>query len=100
MLERMKKLLELEEVDIPVDEICEQYLDIAMKMACNYCNQESLLESYNNTVVELAIYLYTHKESLDLKSMQEGERTVSSNVVDGIPNYIKMALPLPRVRVM
>lgn len=100
MLERMKKLLELEEVDIPADEICEQYLDIAIKMACHYCNQESMSEAYNNTIVELAIYLYTHKESLDLKSMQEGERTASSNVVDGIPDYIRLALPLPRVRVM
>ena len=100
MLERMKKLLELEDVDIPADEICEQYLDIATKLACLYCNQQSMPEAYNNTMVELAIYLYTHKESLDLKSMQEGERTSSSNVVDGIPDYIKMALPLPRVRVM
>ena len=32
--------------------------------------------------------------------MQEGERAASINVVDGIPDYIKMALPLPRVRVM
>ena len=100
MLERMKKLIELEDVDILADEICEQYLDIATKLACRYCNQESMPEDYNNTIVELAIYLYTHKESLDLKSMQEGERTASSNVVDGIPDYIKLALPLPRVRVM
>ena len=100
MLERMKKLLELEDINIPADELCEQYLDVATKMACHYCNQENLLETYNNTIVELAIYLYTHKESLDLRSMQEGERAASINVVDGIPDYIKMALPLPRVRVM
>lgn len=100
MLERMKKLLELEDVEIPADELCEQYLDMACKLACRYCNQENMLEAYNNTIVELAIYLYTHKESLDLNSMQEGERTAGINVVDGIPDYIKMALPLPRVRVM
>ncbi len=99
MLERMKKLLELEDVDIPVDEICEQYLELATNMSCHYCNVESL-QSCDNTIVELAIYLYMHRETLDLKSLQEGERTASVNVVDGIPDYIKMALPLPRVRVM
>lgn len=100
MLERMKKLLELEEVDIPNDEVCTQYLELAIKAACRHSNVDELSEAYDNTVVELSIYLYTHKDSLDLKVKQEGERTATFNVENGIPDYIKMALPMPRVRVI
>ncbi len=101
MLIRMKKLLELVETIIPEDEILEYYLDFAIQMAYSFCNTDTLPESYNNVIVELAIYLFLNKDTLNLKSKQEGERVSTYyNAEDGIPDYIKRALPLPRVRVM
>lgn len=100
MLERMKKLLGLENAIIPDDEILEYYMDMARQMACSFCNFDSLSELYDNTIVELALYLFLNKRELNVKSKTEGERSASYQVANGIPDYIKSALPLPRVRVI
>lgn len=101
MLIRMKKLLELEDTDIPEDEILEHYLELAKQMAYSFCNTDTLPECYNHIIVELAIHLFLNKDTLNLKSRQEGERVSTYyNAEDGIPDYIKRALPLPRVRVI
>lgn len=100
MLERMKKLLELENVIIPADDILEHYIDLAKQMAYSLCNTDSLPELYDFTLVELAIHLFLNKKDLNLKNKTEGERSASFHVGDGIPDYIKRALPLPRVRVI
>jgi len=78
----------------------EHYLDLAKQMAYSLCNTDSLPDCYNNTIVELGMYLFLNKDTLNLKHKQEGERSVSFHVEDGIPDYIKRALPLPRVRVI
>lgn len=100
MLERMRKLLELENIIIPEDDILLHYIELAKQMAYSFCNTDSLCEWYDTTIVELAIYLFLNKKELNLKSKTEGERSASYQVEDGIPEYIKRALPIPRVRVI
>ena len=98
MIEIIKLLLGIETLDTSLDDILAFYKEQAYLMACEYCNVDNLPIKYDNTISLLAVYLYRNKDSLGYKSKSEGEKSISFNS-DGIPEYIKVGLPTPRLRV-
>lgn len=99
MLEIMKMLLDLASDDTSKDKILSYYISLAQQIALSYCNTDSLPEQYDSAIAELAVYLYKNRDSIGISQKTEGERSVTYNVTGGIPDHIKAALPLPRVRV-
>lgn len=52
---------------------------------------------YINVIVDSAVYLYTNRNNVCVVSKVEGERSATFKI--GIPETIKLALPLPRIKV-
>ncbi|MGM1019037.1 MAG: hypothetical protein ACQEXV_00400 [Bacillota bacterium] len=52
---------------------------------------------YDDFIVEYAVYLYQNRDSVGLTNKQEGERSATYEI--GIPASIRLALPLPRIKV-
>ena len=96
MLEVLKILLGMATEDISKDAILEYYLQQARIMAEEFCNITELPERYDTTVINLAFYLYRNQDVLGYSQKTEGERSVSLTS-SGIPDYIKDALPKPKV---
>ncbi len=98
MLELLKKLLNIE--DDTQDDILKHYLEQAKNTACIYCNVASLPEQFDGAVIDLAVYLYSGKDYGQIKTKKQGERTVAYFKPVDIPDGIKAALPLPKIRVI
>ncbi|AIQ11338.1 phage head-tail connector protein [Paenibacillus durus] len=96
-LDLMKQLLGVELTDISKDDILTHYLNKARNNILGYCNIDVLSNTYDDTVVDYAVYLYKNKDSVGLTQKQEGERSASYE--PGIPQSIRLALPLPRIKV-
>ena len=96
MLEVLKILLGLESADTSKDALLQYYLQQARIMAEEFCNITELPERYDSTVINLALYLYRNQDVLGYSQKTEGERSVSLTS-SGIPDYIKDALPKPKV---
>ena len=64
----------------------------------SYCNVFELSAEYDGTIAELAVCLYKNKDSVGYKQKIEGERSITFEG-GGIPEYIKSALPLPKIKV-
>ncbi|MCU6792405.1 phage head-tail connector protein [Paenibacillus sp. WQ 127069] len=96
-LELLKRLLGMDLFDISKDEVLAHYLKKAKNNITGYCNVDELPAEYDDTVVDYAVYLYRNKDSVGLMQKQEGERSASYE--PGIPQSIRLALPLPRIKV-
>lgn len=98
MLALLKLLLGIS--DDSKDTILNHYLEQAANTACIYCNVSTLPEQFDGAVVDLAAFLYSNRDYGNIKTKTQGERTVSYFEGVEIPEHIKAALPLPKVRVM
>jgi len=96
-LELLKQLLGIDSADNSNDGLLTHYLNKARSNILGYCNIDVLPSSYDDTVVDYAVYLYRNKDAVGLTDKQEGER--SAKYEPGIPLNIRLSLPLPRIKV-
>lgn len=96
-LELLKQLLGIDSFDISKDDILNHYLKKANSIILGYCNIDLLSAIYDDVVVDYAMYLYKNKDSEGLSQKREGER--SAIYESGIPQSIRFALPLPKIKV-
>jgi hypothetical protein len=96
-LDLLKRLVDVEVTDVSKDDMLTHFLNKARSNILGYCNVDVLPLEYDNTVVDYAVYLYKNKDSVGLMQKQEGERSASYE--PGIPQSIRLALPLPRIKV-
>lgn len=77
------------------------YLDYAYQMILNYTKLNELSDKYNNSIIMLAVYLYKNKDNLNIKTIREGNRSITYNDnSNNIPNEVLATLPYPRMKVM
>ena len=98
MLEIVKMLLGIETYDISKDDLLNHFIKQASKTALAYCNVTEFLPEQDDTIADLAVYFYKNRDSLGYKQQVQGERSVTFEG-GGIPEFIKSALPLPRIKV-
>ena len=98
MLELMKLLLNIEPYDISKDDLLNHFIKLASKTAFAYCNVTELSPEHDDTIADLAVYFYKNRDSLGYTQQVQGERSVTFEG-GGIPEYIRSALPLPRIKV-
>ncbi|NHN34707.1 phage head-tail connector protein [Paenibacillus agricola] len=96
-LDLFKQLIGVDVTDTSKDDILNHYLKKARSNIIGYCNIESLPIDYDEVIVDYAVYLFKNKDSVGLMQKQEGERSASYE--PGIPQSIRLALPLPRIKV-
>ena len=97
MLELMKLLLGIDALDTSKNSILNHYLNKSKNIILGYCNIELLDSKYDETITDYAVYLYKNKDLEGIESKTEGEKSV--NIQIGIPENIKIALPLPKIKV-
>ena len=97
MLDLMKLLLGIDSSDTAKDNILNHYLNKGRNIILGYCNIDSLDTKYDDTVTDFAICLYKNKDLEGIESKTEGDKSVK--VQTGIPENIKKALPLPKIKV-
>ena len=56
------------------------------------------LPEQDDTIADLAVYFYKNRDNLGYKQQVQGERSVTFEG-GGIPEFIKSALPLPKIKV-
>ena len=98
MLEIVKMILEIAASDTSKDGILYHFINQALKSAIAYCNVTELLPEHDDTIADLAVYFYKNRDSLGYKQQIQGDRSVTFEG-GGIPEYIKSALPLPKIKV-
>lgn len=98
MLEVVKMLLGIDADDTSKDDILNHFITQALKIALGYCNVTELPAEYDHTISDLAVYLYNNRDSVGYKQKVQGERSVTFED-GGIPEYIKSALPVPKIKV-
>lgn len=98
MLEIVKMLLGIESYDTLKDDLLNHFIKQALKTALAYCNVTELPPEHDDTIADLAVYFYKNRDSLGYKQQAQGERSVTFEG-SGIPEFIKSALPLPRIKV-
>jgi len=98
MLELMKLLLNIDPYNDSKDDLLNHFIKQAPKTALAYCNVEELPLEYDDTIADLAVYFYKNRDSLGYIQQVQGERSVTF-AGGGIPQFIKSALPLPRIKV-
>ena len=97
ILELVKMLLDIDATDTSKDNILNHFINKAINIILGYCCITELAETYNDVVADFAVYLYKNKDSEGISKKTEGERSIQYE--GGIPENIKMALPLPRIKV-
>ena len=98
MLEVVKMLLGIVVADTSKDDILNHFITQALKIALGYCNLTELPAEYDDTIADLAAYLYNNRDSVGYKQKVQGERSITFED-GGIPEYIKSALPVPKIKV-
>ncbi|MMZ60040.1 Phage gp6-like head-tail connector protein [compost metagenome] len=93
----LKRLLGMELTDMSKDDILIHYLNKAKGNILGYCNVATLPVEYDDVMVDYAVYLFKNRDSVGLTHKQEGER--SATYETGIPTSIRLALPLPKIKV-
>ena len=96
MLEVLKILLRIASEDTSKDALLQYDLQQARIMAEELCNITELPERYDSTIINLAFYLYRNQDVLGYSQKSEGEKSISL-ISSGIPDYVKDALPKPKV---
>lgn len=80
-------------------EIIRFFIDCATTAILNYTKLNKLDSRFDNVVVLYAIYLYNHKDSMNIQQYSEGERsTTFYQQIFNIPQDIISMLPYPKVR--
>ncbi|MBE0341885.1 DNA-packaging protein [Paenibacillus sp. 28ISP30-2] len=97
LMDLMKRLLSMEPIDTSKDDILMHYLNKAKGNILSYCNVPTLPVEYDDVMVDYSVYLYKNRDSVGLITKQEGER--SATYETGIPTSIRLALPLPKIKV-
>lgn len=98
MIEIVKMLLNIDVADTSKDAILNHFVNQALKLTLSYCNVTILSNDYDGTIAELAVFLYKNKDNVGYKQKTEGERSITFET-GGIPEYIKVALPIPKIKV-
>lgn len=100
MLELLKSLLEISELDKSQDIILNFYIDTARESIQSYlCYKDIEMEGkFQTQTVNLAKFLYENKDVAG--TIQKSEGATSMTIERGIPKYILASLPLPRIRVV
>ncbi len=98
MLEIVKMLLGIDIADTSKDMILNHFINQALRLALSYCNGSELPAEYDGAIADLAVFLYKNKDSVGYKQKTVGERSVIYEG-GGIPENIKSALPLPKIKV-
>lgn len=93
----MKELLEIDIGDTSKDSILNHFLTKARNIILAYCNIVELSTDYDDIIVDFAVYLYKNRNSIGVIKKTEGEKSVTYEV--GIPENIRLALPLPKIKV-
>lgn len=93
----MKELLGIEADDDSKDNILTHFLKKAREIIIGYCNISVLPETYDDIVADFAVYLYKNRDSAGIRKRAEGEKSVTYE--EGIPDFIRLALPLPKIKV-
>jgi hypothetical protein len=93
----LKGLLGMEPTDISKDDILIHYLNKARGNILGHCNVDILPLEYDDVMVDYAVYLYKNRDSVGLTDKQEGERSATYEI--GIPVSVRLALPLPKIKV-
>ena len=96
-LEFLRQLVGMDQFDDSKDAILNHYSKKALSIILNYCNVDSLDTKYDDIVIDFTAYLYKNKDSEGISKKTEGERSVQYE--GGIPENIKMALPIPKIKV-
>ncbi len=96
MLDIMKQLLGIEGSD--KDFVLQHYLSKSENIIKGYCGIDDILEQYECTIIDYAIYLYRNRDAEGITSQSQGSR--SATFTHDIPETIKTALPKPRVKVV
>ena len=93
----MKGLLGIDLTDNAKDSILNHFLNKAREIILGYCNVTELSDAYEGTIVDFAVYLYKNRDSVGIIKRTEGEKGVTYE--EGIPELIRLSLPLPRIKV-
>lgn len=93
----LKLLLNIEATDQSKDDIFYHFLKKARSTILGYCNIDQLPSIYEEVVVDFAVYLYKNRDSDGLSQRREGDRSVTYE--SGIPENIRLALPVPKIKV-
>jgi len=93
----MKELLGIDLTDNSKDSILNHFLNKAREIILGYCNVTELSDAYEGTIVDFAVYLYKNRDSAGIIKRTEGEKSVTYE--EGIPEFIRLSLPLPRIKV-
>ncbi|MCI1693307.1 head-tail connector protein [Aneurinibacillus aneurinilyticus] len=96
-IDLMKNLLQIESADATRDMILLHYIQKARSNILGYCNVNELPSIYDFIVVDYAVYLYRNRDAVGMTRKTEGEKSVSYEEM--IPMSIRLALPLPRIKV-
>lgn len=96
-LNLIKELLGIDFLDASKDNTINHFLSKARSIIKGYCNIEELPIEYSGAVIDFAVYLYKNRDSTGIRKRSEGERTIEYE--EGLPEFIKLALPLPRIKV-
>lgn len=96
-LNLMKELLGIEFWDSTKETILTHFLTKSRDNILGYCNITDLPTEYDYIVVDYAVVLYRNRDSAGVTRKSEGERSITYE--EGIPQSIRLALPLPKIKV-
>lgn len=95
ILTLMKTLLGV--TDTSQDAVLNFYIIKAQNSIKRYCNIDDLT-GLDNQVTDLAMYFYKNKNMQGITQATQGSRSQTN--IDGIPESIKITLPMPKIRMM
>lgn len=100
MLELLKSLLGIDELDMSKDTMLDFYLDSARESIQSYlCYKDEEMEGrFQTQTVNLAKFLYENKDIVG--TIQRSEGSTSMTIERGLPKFVQVSLPLPRIRVV
>lgn len=93
----MKELLGIDLGDTSKDSILNHFLVKSRNIILAYCNVIELSNEYDDAIVDFAVYLYKNRNNTGVIKKSEGEKSVTFEI--GIPENIRLALPLPKIKV-
>lgn len=93
ILSLMKTLLNI--TDTSQDTVLNFYISKAQNSIKHYCNITDLT-GLDNQVTDLAMYFYKNKNMQGITQATQGSRSQTN--IDGIPQSIKVTLPIPKIR--
>lgn len=92
-----KELLGIDVGDTSKDSILKHFISKSKNIIWAYCNVAELSTDYDGVIVDFAVYLYRNRNDTGVIKKAEGERSVAFEI--GIPENIRLALPLPKIKV-